>query len=44
MRGQQAQTFELAIPANSSTNTNTTVSMEEAAEPERGVVGITKLI
>lgn len=42
--GGGAQTFELAIPLNSFTNINTPVSMEEAAEPEQGVLGITKLI
>lgn len=45
----RAQTFELAIwsrgiPVNSFANINTTVSGEEAAEPERGVLGITELI
>lgn len=38
------QIFELAIPANSFANINTPLSMEEAAEPEQGVLGITKLI
>lgn len=32
------------FPVNSFTNINTPVSMEEAAEPEQGVPGITKLI
>lgn len=39
-----AQTFELAIPVNSFAKINTPLSMEEAAEPEQGVLGITKLI
>lgn len=42
--GVGVQTLELAIPVNSFTNINTPVSMEEAAEPEQGVLGITELI
>lgn len=42
--GGKVQTFELTIPVNSFTNINTPLSVEEAAEPERGVLGITKLI
>lgn len=42
--GVRQETFEAVASANSFTNTHAALWMEEAAEPEQGVLGITQLI